>query len=100
MYGQRLKTKRAPDRADAVLQGFALRSFRVSPIFLPLADSRTVQCLASAYPRQREYPQPPPPSRNNTRIMINRVDMYYLASSTSRLGTKAKKVRRQREKGS
>jgi hypothetical protein len=30
MYGQRLKTKRAPDRADGVLQGFALGPFRIS----------------------------------------------------------------------
>ena len=27
------------------------------------------------YPRQREYPHPPPPSRNNTRITINKVDI-------------------------
>jgi hypothetical protein len=36
MYGQRLKTKRAPDRADAVLQGFAL-TFSDQP-YVPLAD--------------------------------------------------------------
>jgi hypothetical protein len=27
------------------------------------------------YPRQREYPQPPPPSKNNTRRTINRVSI-------------------------
>jgi hypothetical protein len=30
------------------------------------------------YPRQREYPQPPPPSKNTNNRTINRVDMLYL----------------------
>jgi len=30
------------------------------------------------YPRQREYPHPPPPSKNNTRRIINIVDIFYL----------------------
>ena len=30
---------------------------------------------ARGYRRQREYPQPPPPSKNNTRITINMVSM-------------------------
>ncbi len=29
----------------------------------------------SRYPRQREYPQPPPPSKNSTTITINRVSI-------------------------
>jgi hypothetical protein len=32
---------------------------------------------ANRYLRQREYPQPPPPSRNNTTRMINRVSMLH-----------------------
>jgi hypothetical protein len=42
------------------------------------------------YRRKREYPQPPPPSRNNTRRTINRVDIFYLFSiqEDCRLGTK------------
>src|ERR1017187_9437888 len=32
------------------------------------------------YLRKREYPHPPPPSRNNTRRTINRVDISYLLS--------------------
>jgi hypothetical protein len=32
------------------------------------------------YARQREYPHPPPPSRNNTRSTINRVDISHLVS--------------------
>jgi len=30
------------------------------------------------YPRQREYPQPPPPSKNNTRITISMVVIVHL----------------------
>jgi hypothetical protein len=33
---------------------------------------------AGRYLRQREYPQPPPPSKNNTRRTINTVSMVYL----------------------
>ena len=33
----------------------------------------------NTYPRQREYPQPPP-SKNNTTIMINKVSVDILTS--------------------
>jgi len=44
------------------------------------------------YPRQREYPQPPPPSKNNTRITISMVVIVHLVFAhpvQCRLGTKA-----------
>jgi hypothetical protein len=36
------------------------------------------QLASRRYPRQREYPHPPPPSRNNTRRTINRVVISHL----------------------
>jgi hypothetical protein len=30
------------------------------------------------YPRHREYPQPPPPTKNNTKITINKVSIVLL----------------------
>jgi hypothetical protein len=44
------------------------------------------------YPRQREYPHPPPPSTNNTRTTINMVIMsspFYSILVQCRLETKA-----------
>ncbi len=52
----------------------------------PLVNCRPIQVnldfrsgpasvLSLPYLRQREYPQPPPPSTNNTRTTINRVSM-------------------------
>src|ERR1039457_1148744 len=35
-------------------------------------------CAAGRYPRQREYPHPPPPSKNNTNRTIKIVSMSYL----------------------
>jgi hypothetical protein len=43
-----------------------------------------VQVMASVrYPRQREYPHPPPPSTNNTRRTINRVVIYLFSIQRS-----------------
>jgi hypothetical protein len=38
------------------------------------------QRASRCYPRQREYPHPPPPSRNNTRRTINMVVISHLFS--------------------
>ena len=55
------------------------------------------QLASRRYPRQREYPHPPPPSRNNTRRTINMVVISHLLSGPEqcRLGTKAECVRTQ-----
>jgi hypothetical protein len=34
---------------------------------------------SGCYPRQREYPQPPPPSKNNTIRTITMVDIFYIS---------------------
>lgn len=49
------------------------------------------QMASGRYPRQREYPHPPPPSTINTRRTINRVVISHLFSIAvqCRLGTKA-----------
>jgi hypothetical protein len=36
----------------------------------------TPQVVTKHYPRQREYPHPPPPSKNKTRRIINIVDIF------------------------
>lgn len=45
-----------------------------------LARLRSQTMNGGCYLRQREYPQPPPPSKNNTTRMINKVsvDMSHL----------------------
>jgi hypothetical protein len=49
------------------------------------------QMASGRYPRQREYPHPPPPSRNRTRRTINMVDISHLIlhSMHCSLGTNA-----------
>ena len=46
----------------------------------PRWGSRPGQLASGRYPRQREYPHPPPPSRNNTRRTINSVVISHLFS--------------------
>src|ERR1700689_715178 len=52
---------------------------------------RRPRMVSECYPRQREYPHPPPPSKNNTRRIINMVVISHLFSLSvpCRLRTKA-----------
>jgi hypothetical protein len=61
---------------------FRARFHLVSPLFF-----RKQSC----YPRQREYPHPPPPSKNTTRRTINKVVISHLFAIPvqCRFGTKA-----------
>jgi len=42
--------------------------------------------VSRCYPRQREYPHPPPPSKNKTRRIINMVVISHLSSLQCRAG--------------
>ena len=60
-------------------RGFPFTPSRKKKLLIFKREStRCLRSTAGCYPRQREYPQPPPPSKNNTKRTINRVSMFHL----------------------
>jgi len=56
------------------LQSLAVGPFRIGFLF-QVGDFAGRSMARGRYRRQREYPQPPPPSKNNTIITINKVSI-------------------------
>jgi hypothetical protein len=62
-----------PHVLEKLKKGFAV--YLQSGTLMNAIKMRSACIACSAYPRQREYPQPPPPSKNSTKRTINTVSI-------------------------